>query len=352
MQRGAQLGGTMPVGYLPDMFGHVAQMPQILRLAGIDQAVVWRGVPAAIGSHAFAWEAPDGSSVRTEYLPHGYGNGATLLDVPGRISHRLEAVHESLREFFGDDPVLAMYGTDHTEPLPELADLIEESGDGVVLSTLAEYLDRANGQSALPRWTGRAALGRKGQPPDGNDVGAHRSQGGDGAGRAGPDALRRAAPGALRRALAGPPARPGVEQGAGELRARLDLWLLRGRGLRAGARPLRRGRADRGRARAGSRRRNRPRRHARHDRGRQPLPRAPRRARRAERPRPGRVAGRRARAARRLADGSSRGRAQRSARPRRPGAGPRGFGVAPAAPPRARALHAATEWVLDRRAVG
>src|SRR3954449_3365219 len=32
--RGAQFGGVMDVGYLPDMFGHVAQMPQLLRLAG------------------------------------------------------------------------------------------------------------------------------------------------------------------------------------------------------------------------------------------------------------------------------------------------------------------------------
>ena len=46
-QRGEELGGAMRVGYLPDMFGHVAQMPQILRLAGIEHAVVWRGVPAA-----------------------------------------------------------------------------------------------------------------------------------------------------------------------------------------------------------------------------------------------------------------------------------------------------------------
>lgn len=30
----ADLGGPMPVGYLPDMFGHVAQMPQILARAG------------------------------------------------------------------------------------------------------------------------------------------------------------------------------------------------------------------------------------------------------------------------------------------------------------------------------
>jgi alpha-mannosidase len=29
--RGAAFGGAMEVGYLPDMFGHIAQMPQILR---------------------------------------------------------------------------------------------------------------------------------------------------------------------------------------------------------------------------------------------------------------------------------------------------------------------------------
>ena len=44
---GASDGAAMRVGYLPDMFGHIAQMPQLLRLAGLDHAVVWRGVPAA-----------------------------------------------------------------------------------------------------------------------------------------------------------------------------------------------------------------------------------------------------------------------------------------------------------------
>ena len=53
LARAAELGRTMRVGYLPDMFGHVAQMPQILRAAGIDTAVVWRGVPAAVGFHRF-----------------------------------------------------------------------------------------------------------------------------------------------------------------------------------------------------------------------------------------------------------------------------------------------------------
>ena len=46
LERGAAFGGVMDVGYLPDMFGHIAQMPQILRLAGFRDAVVWRGVPS------------------------------------------------------------------------------------------------------------------------------------------------------------------------------------------------------------------------------------------------------------------------------------------------------------------
>ena len=51
----------MDVGYLPDMFGHIAQMPQILRLAGFRDAVVWRGVPSQVTKNAFVWDAPDGS---------------------------------------------------------------------------------------------------------------------------------------------------------------------------------------------------------------------------------------------------------------------------------------------------
>jgi alpha-mannosidase len=154
-RRAAELGGAMPVGYLPDMFGHVAQMPQILRQAGIDRAVVWRGVPAAVETHAFEWESPDGSSVLAEYLPFGYGNGAYLLDVPGRLGAGLERLRASLRPFFGEDPMLAMYGTDHMEPLAQLADLVAESGDaGVELATLPAYLATLDGKPGLPRRRG------------------------------------------------------------------------------------------------------------------------------------------------------------------------------------------------------
>ena len=75
-----RFGGAMPVGYLPDMFGHVAQMPQILAGFGFEHAVVWRGVPAAVDRSGFWWQAPDGTTVRAEYLPQGYGNGSALPD--------------------------------------------------------------------------------------------------------------------------------------------------------------------------------------------------------------------------------------------------------------------------------
>src|SRR5204862_6601139 len=58
LERAAAFGGAMPVGYLPDMFGHVAQMPQLLRQAGLEHAVVWRGVPAAGRPTGPRWAAP------------------------------------------------------------------------------------------------------------------------------------------------------------------------------------------------------------------------------------------------------------------------------------------------------
>src|SRR5207245_6421296 len=62
LERAAAFGGAMPVGYLPDMFGHVAQMPQLLRQAGLEHAVVWRGVPAAVDRPGDWCTAPDRST--------------------------------------------------------------------------------------------------------------------------------------------------------------------------------------------------------------------------------------------------------------------------------------------------
>jgi alpha-mannosidase len=160
MRRAAELGRVMPVGYLPDMFGHVAQMPQILRRAGIADAVVWRGVPAAIDRHVFAWSAPDGSTVRCEYLYGGYGNGRDILALPDRIERKLDAFMTVQRPAFGDDEMLAMYGEDHSLPLPGYAEHVSRFNRAqgrydVRVETLAEYIAATSGD-AVPglAWTG------------------------------------------------------------------------------------------------------------------------------------------------------------------------------------------------------
>lgn len=157
--RAEELGGAMAVGYLPDMFGHVAQMPQILRRAGLTDAVVWRGVPAAVDRHRFLWEAPDGSTVRAEYLVGGYGNAAYLLDAPELLAERLETFAASVAPFFGDDDLLAMYGTDHMEPSPELVAHVDranaaQSSFRVELETLGDYLGRSGDDEGLVRIRG------------------------------------------------------------------------------------------------------------------------------------------------------------------------------------------------------
>jgi hypothetical protein len=148
LARAAEMGGTMRVGYLPDMFGHVAQMPQILRAAGLDVCVVWRGVPLLDG-HRFLWEGIDGSTVLAEYLPDGYGNAAHFFAEPG--VPELAPFEERYRPWFGDDDILGMVGTDHM-PLPsELTSRIPEGGR---LATLAEYLDGAAPTDGLPVFKG------------------------------------------------------------------------------------------------------------------------------------------------------------------------------------------------------
>src|SRR3990172_10173054 len=114
VRRATELGRVMAIGYLPDMFGHVAQMPQLLRRAGIEDAVVWRGGPAAIDRHLFAWTAPEGSNVRCEYLLGGYGNARDVFDRPDVIEPRLDAYLAEVGGAFGTDEVLAMYGEDHS----------------------------------------------------------------------------------------------------------------------------------------------------------------------------------------------------------------------------------------------
>ena len=151
---GAQaLGGYMKVGYLPDMFGHVAQMPQILRGAGIGHACLWRGVPSAVTGHSFRWEAPDGSAVRVEYLFDGYGSALDLLAIPENIPQALTDYRTMTAQRYGGDPILGMVGTDHMAPDPMLMNSVGKYDNPkfpIRVGTLEEYVGRYNAEGPLP----------------------------------------------------------------------------------------------------------------------------------------------------------------------------------------------------------
>ncbi|HET6964996.1 MAG TPA: hypothetical protein VFH58_09525, partial [Acidimicrobiales bacterium] len=171
MARADSVGGGSPgaaarVGYLPDMFGHVAQMPQILAQAGIGHAVVWRGVPAALATRGFWWQGPDGSRVRAEYLPVGYASGAFLPKEASGLVRRMAAHEEEIAAFLGPDgDMLLMNGGDHQEPQAWLADLLAAANQvqghfRFHQSGLAEFLS-AQPTEGLPTWTGELRSGAR-----------------------------------------------------------------------------------------------------------------------------------------------------------------------------------------------
>src|SRR5258706_788578 len=77
---GRAFGPVSVVGYVPDSFGHPAQLPQILAGFGISTFVYWRGNDGEIDTLGplYRWEAPDGSAVEANLLREGYLNAACL----------------------------------------------------------------------------------------------------------------------------------------------------------------------------------------------------------------------------------------------------------------------------------
>jgi len=124
---GRQLGGAMPVGYIPDQFGHIAQMPQILKGFNIDTALIYRGFGGEPGQEQseYWWISPDGTRVLMHHLPHdGYSAGYfasrdehVILQKFTRLKNELDArATTSQRLFFN--------GGDHHWPDEEVTDAI------------------------------------------------------------------------------------------------------------------------------------------------------------------------------------------------------------------------------------
>lgn len=117
LRQANDFGNPMYVGYVPDSFGHIAQLPQILQGVGIDNAVFWRGVGAEVKTSEFLWTAPDGSTVFVAHLadPIGYSNARQMPLEPTEFVSRVELLTANLLPKANTNTLLFMNGSDHLE---------------------------------------------------------------------------------------------------------------------------------------------------------------------------------------------------------------------------------------------
>jgi alpha-mannosidase len=129
LRQAAEFGGQMRAGYVPDCFGHIAQLPQILRGFGIDSAVFWRGVGSEAHKSEFFWKAPDGTQVLVIFLASvmGYSNARDMPLVPEEFADRVELLAAPLLPLATTNTLLFMNGSDHLEPQEGLPKTIEDA---------------------------------------------------------------------------------------------------------------------------------------------------------------------------------------------------------------------------------
>ncbi|MFL5942315.1 MAG: glycosyl hydrolase-related protein [Gaiellaceae bacterium] len=116
-------------GYLPDSFGHPAQMPQILAGFGIRTCLFSRGMGDELDDVGviFRWRAGPAEVVACQMHPH-YDNFARLTwhhDAEQRVRGIVDAFGDLVRSA-GSDEILLANGSDHLPIEPELPEILAE----------------------------------------------------------------------------------------------------------------------------------------------------------------------------------------------------------------------------------
>ena len=121
-----KLGVDVTVGWLLDTFGHHAQMPQILKLAGFKSFWFFRGVSSLDVPSEFLWQGIDGTQIPAFWLPHGYGmvygSPRNFVGFDRFIRERFDGLGRFAR---GPDRV-GLAGDDVSEPEEHVPVFLEE----------------------------------------------------------------------------------------------------------------------------------------------------------------------------------------------------------------------------------
>lgn len=111
------------IGYLPDTFGHISQLPQILKGFNLDRALIFRGAVSSTLENK--WVGADGSAVKTYILPLFSGYFQTFLKHDDYLSDTEQYIKESM-PYASNGRLLIMNGADHTYPSDNLVHRLEQ----------------------------------------------------------------------------------------------------------------------------------------------------------------------------------------------------------------------------------
>jgi alpha-mannosidase/mannosylglycerate hydrolase len=147
-------GEPIKLGYLPDSFGNISQMPQILAGFGIDNAVFGRGINRWNGKSdseadgyksELIWKSPDGSEVLGIFMANWYANAMTIPTDPDQVLDYVNRVREACMRYATTSHLLFMNGCDHTPSQPDVSKAIkianEKLDDAIMIhSNFADYI--------------------------------------------------------------------------------------------------------------------------------------------------------------------------------------------------------------------
>ncbi|GBG10034.1 hypothetical protein PAT3040_04730 [Paenibacillus agaridevorans] len=152
-----EMGGSQRFGYLPDMFGHISQLPQILDGFGMKEAVFWRGLGEVVPESGteLKWKGADGTTLFAYRFPNALGYNSVF-----RLHADIDKAERQLRELFEGhllpptkaSSVLVMVGVDHMEPQDDLSEIINKlaprfPGYKLIHSTMEQFLASAKAET-------------------------------------------------------------------------------------------------------------------------------------------------------------------------------------------------------------
>lgn len=135
MKMAEKFGPVCRIGYLPDAFGNVSQMPQFFKQAGLIAAAFGRGVtmsdiasdPKAhkLRHSEFDWQSPDGSSIFSVFFSGWYNNAQEIPADPVKAKPYWDERLKRARAYATTEHLLFMNGSDHQPVQKNLKEALE-----------------------------------------------------------------------------------------------------------------------------------------------------------------------------------------------------------------------------------